>query len=245
MTGEIPELGKCAGRPKKPVVEAHIQLVKQTYEKYRVCASRLEKHIEKDFKLHIPHNSIHAIMVELGLAKLKGKKDVRKKKWVRYERRHSLTAIHLDWVYHPELKLYALPVIDDASRKLLALVETTSATTDASIDAIRDALKHGEIKQCITDHGTQFCAGEDEKARFPAFLKQHGIKPILCRIKHPQSNGKSEKFGHLYKVHRNAFQTKEDFMHWYNEVRPHMSLDEQTPEKVYQERKHPNRRYYT
>jgi putative transposase len=156
-----------------------------------------------------------------------------------------LTAIHLDWAYDEKEELWFLPVIDDSSRKLLALIECESPTTDKSIDGVRAALKHGEVQQCITDHGTQFCKGEDDNARFPAFLEQHGIQHILCKIKHPQSNGKAEKFNHLYKLHRNKFKTKNDFMHWYNKIKPHMSLDERTPEEVYQERKKIGRKYFT
>ena len=142
-----------------------------------------------------------------------------------------------------------MPIIDDASRKLLALIETKSvASTDLSIDGIKEAMRHGEIEQAITDHGTQFIKGEDDKCRFAEFLEEYGIKHILCRIKHPQSNGKIEKFGHLYKKHRKAFKTKEEFMHWYNEIRPHMSLrfDKlETPEQAYQRKKKKGRLYYT
>lgn len=164
---------------------------------------------------------------------------------MRYERRHSLTAVHLDWLYHPELKLWALPVIDDSTRKLLALVETKNATTDVSIDAVEQAAMHGRIEQCITDHGTQFTKDERGESRFQNALTKLKIKHVLTRVKHPQSNGKSEKFGHLYLIHRTAFKTKEEFMNWYNNVKPHMSLDEKTPEEVYQERKKIGRLYYT
>ena len=118
---------------------------------------------------------------------------------------------------------------------MLSLVETGNATTKASIEAMQLALRHGEIKQCITDHGTQFWKG-NTRAEFAKFLAQQGIKHILCRIKHPQSNGKSEKFNDLYKNHRHAFKTKEEFMYWYNEVRPHRSLkfDElETPQQAF------------
>jgi len=247
-SGEIPELGKSIGRPSRPIKKDEEALVKESYLKYRVCAPHLRLFIKKDFNLDIPHYHIHKILLRVGFAKQKEKKDVRKKDWIRYERRHSLTAVHLDWTYHPKLKVNALPVLDDASRKLLALIEIKSATTDASIDAMKQALKHGGIQQCITDHGTQFWKGEDMKARFPAFLEQHDIKHIPTKIKHPQSNGKIEKFIHLYKKHRTAFKTKEDFMQWYNEVRPHMSLhfDKlETPEQAYQRKKKKGRQYYT
>lgn len=175
-------------------------------------------------------------MIKLGFAKPKGKKDKRKKDWIRYERRHSLTAVHLDWYYDNTKEIWALPVIDDASRKMLALVEEKSATTDASIEAMKQALEHGEIKQCITDHGTQFIKDETKRARFSEFLEKNNIKHILCRIKHPQSNGKSEKFNDLYKNHRHAFKTKQEFMQWYDEVRPHRSLrfrELETPQEAF------------
>ena len=54
---------------------------------------------------------------------------------------------------------------------------------------------------------------------------EKGIKQILCKIKHPQSNGKVEKWFDTYDNHRYAFKTKEEFIKWYNEVRPHRSLN--------------------
>ena len=244
-TGIIPCLGKNIGRPKKLISKQERIIIKQAYKRYYVCASRLARLIERDNNIKIPVYTIHKVMLEFGFAKTNGRKDVRKKKWIRYERRHSLTAVHMDWGYDEVDERWFLPVIDDSSRKLLALIECESATTDASIDAIKEALRHGEIQQCITDHGTQFCKGSDDKARFPAFLEKHGIKHILCRIKHPQSNGKAEKFNHLYKIHRHRYKTKKEFIKWYNQIRPHMSLDEITPEEAYQKRKKKGRKYYT
>jgi transposase InsO family protein len=224
-SGKIPELGRKTGRPAKPILEKEIELVEKTYFKYRVSASTLEKIIERDFKVHIGHNHIHRIMIKLGLAKPKSKKDVRKKDWIRYERRHSLTAVHIDWYYCSETEIWVFGVIDDASRKLLSLTETKSPTTDASIEGMIEAQKQGRILQCISDHGSQFTDNKDGKSRFVKFLKKHKIKQILCRIKHPQSNGKIEKWFQAYRDHRQAFKTKEDFMFWYNELRPHRSLN--------------------
>ena len=241
----IPEIGLKLGRPIKSIKSKEEQIVKEAYEKYRICASRLFGRIERDYKTQIPVYTKHKIMLKFGFAKSKESKNVRKKRWIRYEREHSLTAVHMDWLYYPELDIYVLPVIDDSTRKLLALIETDSATTEASIDAIEQASMHGQIVQCITDHGPQFTSNERGESKFQEALVMLKIKHILTRIKHPQSNGKSEKFGHLYKTHRSAFKTKEEFMNWYNNIRPHMSLDERTPEEVYQERKKIGRVYFT
>jgi putative transposase len=223
-TGNIPDIGKLAGRPRKPFEEWEIKLVKETFEKHRICADGVERLIDKQGKKHIGHNRIHQILVYLGYAQKKNQRDKRKKDWIRYERRHSLTAVHIDWHYLKGLWIFG--VIDDASRKLLALIESEKESTDNSIKGMKIALRHGKIKQCISDRGSTFTSNFiDGYSRFREFLKSKGIKPILCKIKHPQSNGKIEKWFECYDRHRHAFKTKKEFMYWYNDVRPHRSLN--------------------
>ena len=236
VSGEVPEIGIKNGRPKRPIEDWEIKTVKEAFEKYSVSATALMKLIERDYGIHINHNRIHVILVMLDMAKIKSKKDIRKKDWIRYERRHSLTAVHIDWYYFISMQLWVFAVIDDASRKLLALVECKSPTTEASIEGMKEAMKHGKIKQCISDHGSQFISNIGGDSRFAEFLKANGIKQILCRIKHPQSNGKVEKFFDLYQNKRSLFKTKEEFILWYNEVRPHRSLkfeELETPQQAF------------
>jgi putative transposase len=68
-------------------------------------------------------------------------------------------------------------------------------------------------------------------------LKRYCIKPILARVKHPQTNGKLERFFGEYKRHRSAFFSFEGFINWYNyNDRPHGSLNFQsleTPKKAF------------
>ena len=225
LTELIPEIGKNNGRPARPIEEWEIQTVREAFEKYSVSASMLMKLIERDYSKHINHNRIHRILLDLGMAKKKDKKDVRKKDWIRYERRHSLTAVHIDWYYHAIMQHWAFAVLDDASRKLLALIECNIPTTEASIEGMKQAMWHGRIMQCISDHGSQFISNVGGDSRFRAFLDDNVVQQILCRIKHPQSNGKVEKFFDLYQNKRSLFKTREDFLVWYNEVRPHRSLN--------------------
>ena len=223
MTGEIPVVGKGVGRPVKPIEEWEKELVKKFYERYRVSADTLERLIERDEKTHFSHYRIHKILIELGYAEKKEKKDIRKKNWVRYERRHSLTAVHIDWHFNGRVWVFA--VIDDASRYLLALIECNSPTTKTSIEGMKTAMKFGKIEQCISDRGSQFMNNMDGYSEFQEFLKLSEIKHIKCRIKHPQSNGKVEKWFGCYDKHRKAFKTLSAFVNWYNEVRPHRSLN--------------------
>ena len=221
-TEEIPIIGQNMGRPPKPFMDWEIDLVKQIYEKYRTSADTLERIILRDHDKKISHNRIHKILLSLGFAKPKKKFFPRKIDWIRYERRHSLTAVHIDW--HYDGKVWVFAVIDDASRKILALLEVNSPTTEYSIIGMELALQHGKIKQCICDHGSQFTSNLEGDSKFAVYLESKCIKQILCRIKHPQSNGKVEKWFSTYDNHRYAFQTKEEFVCWYNEIRPHRSL---------------------
>jgi len=234
-TGEIPQIGKDVGRPRKPFEEWEIVTVKKAFEKYRVSADTLERLIDRDYQKHIGHNRINHILIYLGYAKKKINKDIRKKKWIRYERKHSLTAVHIDWHYFKGTWVFG--VEDDASRKLLALIEDEKESTDNSIIGMEIALKQGKIKQCISDHGSTFISNfTDGNSRFKDYLKSKGIKQILCRIKHPQSNGKMEKWFDCYDRNREAFDKKEKFIYWYNNLKPHRALrfDElETPSQAF------------
>lgn len=238
----LPEIGRAMGRPNRPITLQEEKMVSQAYKTYRVSASTLEKIIKRDYDIHIPHNHIHKIMIKLGFAKAKDKKDIRKKNWLRYERRHSLTAVHIDWHFNAEKRIWVFLVIDDASRKILTLLECNKRSTSASIEGMKQAMMHGKIKQCISDHGSEFTCNREGKSRFQTFLKNQGIKHILCRIKHPQSNGKAEKFFHLYDLHRWNFNSIEEFLEWYNTKRPHLSLrfeELETPQMAFERKLKP------
>ena len=136
----------------------------------------------------------------------------RKKDWIRYERRHSLTAVHVDWHQRPNDGPWVFAVEDDASRAILTIIECDSPTVEMSIEGMEIALTYGKIKECISDHGSQFTSNRDGKSQFKEFLDANSIKQILCRIKHPQSNGKIERFFYTYERHRDAFKTPQEFV---------------------------------
>jgi len=107
---------------------------------------------------------------------------------------------------------------------------TTETTIIASDEAISAARPYGKIEQLITDHGTQFTANKkDKKGRFrhvfETYLKEKGIEHIFARVKHPQTNGKMERWFVTYKQHRDRFDKLEKFVAWYNNEKPHISLN--------------------
>ncbi|MFH0875878.1 MAG: IS481 family transposase [archaeon] len=244
--GKIPVIGKHIGRPSKILEPKHKEIIIATHGKYLMNALYLEKIIYAENKIRIPHNTIHIVLKEQGLAKSEPNKQKRRKAYIRYERKHSLSAVHLDW-HEPEGGPKVCAVQDDSSRKILSGGEFENATTENSIILMEQARERtqqfGKIRECITDHGTQFCANKRDKDgnaehKFELYLKEHKIKPILCRYKHPQSNGKIEKWWDLYRIHRKRFNSFQEFVDWYNN-RPHGSLNlrrAQTPEQAFMHR---------
>jgi putative transposase len=237
---------KKSGRKKKELDdETRIQIIKINKEQ-KLGARRLEKILEYKYCKHIPHNAIHEVLLEEGLAGENKKKKKRRKPWIRYERKHSLTAVHLDWHTSKVNGKEVCIVLDDSSRCILAGGEFDAATAQTSINLIQDVLtRFGDIRkieQVITDHGSQFFANKKDskgnsESSFEAFLKESGIRHIVARIKHPQTNGKVEKWYDLYEKQRDKFESFDIFVNWYNSVRYHESLDTkhylQTPDDAF------------
>jgi putative transposase len=237
---------KKSGRKKKEVESETKAQIIEIHKEQKLGARRLEKVLEFKYHKHIPHNAIHEVLLEAGLASENKKKKNRRKPWIRYERKHSLTAVHLDWHTSKINRKEVCIVLDDSSRRILAGGEFDAATAQTSINLIQEVLiKFGairKIEQVITDHGSQFCANKKDssgnsESSFEAFLKESGIKHIMARVKHPQTNGKVEKWYDLYEKQRNKFESFDIFVNWYNTVRYHESLDTkhylQTPDDAF------------
>ncbi|WP_456329214.1 IS481 family transposase [Archaeoglobus sp.] len=228
----------------KELSEEEKEIIREAKMKYKLGARRLEKVIEQVYGIHIPHNHIHKFLLKEGLAKEEPKKKRRRKPHIRYEREHSMSAGHIDWFDKNGVKFCA--IIDDASRKILAAGEFQHANTANSI-ALVDKLVEDywdilPMKELISDNGSEFGAhrrnGKKEwDSRFKRHVESLGIKLITSRIKHPQTNGKIEKFFDCYNRYRDDFDRLDDFVYWYNNVRFHESLDTkhylQTPEDAF------------
>jgi putative transposase len=233
---KMPLIIKKFGRKKKTLDEESVKLILEVHKEQNLGARRLERIIEFTHGKHIPHNAIHKQLLSHGLANVNRNKSKRRKPWIRFERKHSLSMVHLDWhtSIHDGKKVYVCAVLDDSSRRILAGGEFDAETTDNALHLLKEAM--GEfgwltsIKQVLTDRGTQFYANKRDKngdadSRFEDFLEENKIKHIKARVKHPQTNGKLEKWNDTYELNRFRFENFDNFMNWYNTVRFHESLD--------------------
>lgn len=219
------------GRKQRSIDEYERHLVVKMYEKMPLCAVKMEKYHEFLGIPRIPHNRIHRILTEAGIAKPIQKK-IKRKKWIRYERRHSNSLWHTDFSDAEDGKI-VIAYIDDASRKIIGHGKFDNATTDNALLVLNKAIKkHGKPKQVMTDHGAQFCADEEKVYRFRETLKGMGIEHIMAAVKRPQSNGKMERwFGSMDRLYRRFEFDLDKFVECYNDM-PHLSLDT-TPNIAY------------
>lgn len=118
-TGKEPKIGINMGRPKDPFDPVEAEIIIEAYKQYKFGARMLETIIIESYNMHIPDNRIHMHLLSEGLAREEERKKKRRK-WVRYEREHSMSAGHIDW--HEESKdgIKVCAILDDASRKILA-----------------------------------------------------------------------------------------------------------------------------
>ena len=114
-SGQEPVLGEKVGRPAKAFDEKEAEAVREAHACYRLGARMLEPIICKQYKIRISHNRIHMYLKEQGLAE-EDKNKQKRRKWVRYERKHSLSAGHIDWHEWAGTGIKVCVVLDDASR---------------------------------------------------------------------------------------------------------------------------------
>lgn len=220
---------KC-GRKRKAIEDYERETVLKLYEEFPMGSTKLEKHMEINGMIHIPHNRIQRILEEAGKA-TKSEKKIRRKKWVRYERRHSNSLLHADYCDLEGKQIIAY--IDDASRCIVGHGIFANATTDNAIDVLMETINRiGTPKQIMTDHGVQFCSNEENEFRFRNKLESLGIEHIMARVKRPQSNGKIERwFGTIKKLYAHFGNDLGRAVACYNNML-HLSLD-CTPQQAY------------
>ena len=147
----------------------------------------------------------------------------------------------MDITYIPMRKgfVYLAAVLDWATRRVLSWRLSNSLTTDFCIEAVEEAIqRHGRPEIFNTDQGCQFTSQE-----FIGLIQGHGIQVSMdgkgrwidnVFVERLWKSVKYEEvYLHAYDSLAQARQGLQRYFKFYNERRPHSSLDGKTPDLVY------------
>lgn len=221
---------------------------------YRVSRNTIYNIINRsrvnDFSIHKSTNARYRCL-EYGmkrLAKVEAELEKRMKtKALRYNKSYPGEMMHSDntplpillgekHVHKPETLYVA---IDDFSRELYAAI-LPDRTQYSSASFLKQVLEECPytISVWYTDNGTEY-KGNPKEHEFMKLSLQHGIKQSFTRPKTPRTNGKAERVIKTiqemwlsktqFKDRMHRKQELVRFVNYYNTVKPHKGINNQTP----------------
>ena len=158
---------------------------------------------------------------------------------LKIDRPNQVWAADISYIPMQRGFLYLFAILDWATRKVLEWRLSNSLTTDFCIDGLEAAIaKYGCPEIFNTDQGCQFT-----DADFVGALKDRGIAVSMDGKGAWRDNVFVQRFWRSIKyeeVYLRAYESASEAKHFigryiafYNEHRPHSSLDGRTPDEVY------------
>ena len=152
----------------------------------------------------------------------------------------DLTTVHILGIF----PVYILGVIDHFSRKVFCLTSTPHPTAEWAVHELKTVFSSfGVPRAIITDNGSIFASG-----LFRSFLVSQSAAHIRTAVRHPQTNGKIERFFQSLKHEflclffltskRRLDGILTEYLFYYNRYRLHEAIEGQAPDDV-----HSNRRF--
>ncbi len=232
------------GRLFEPLNPKFYKLVIEEWKKNK-CGARKLYRILKRKGFSVSLRKISQVMVKEGLQKpcMKRRKP---RKYKRYEWPIPNYMWHTDWHVIKAKKLKGQRIIvyiDDCSRQVMGYC-TGAENTKNSLFALYGAIAKHEVTPSMlnSDRGSQFISNKlDKKGKanhaFQEVLEEFGIIFIPSKRRHPQTNGKNERFfGILDSEFDDRFKDIDEFIEWYNNERLSEAVDYMTPNEAYKKR---------
>lgn len=237
------------GRPAlQPPSQEEVRLVLDAYRLEKVSALRTAISLRRAGH-DISYPRVCRIMKENGLV-VPSEAKSRKRKCVRYERKHSNSMRHADWhaMKDPRMKgLCPITFLDDASRCVTGAGLFGQATTGNGVPVLRQAIRRfGTPATILSDNGSCFVGvrrgnpkGSWKPTAFEEELLGRGIELINPRYYRPQTNGNLERFHRTVEEEIVHYESLPEYIVYY-ERRLHSSLDianYETPLKAFSAKK--------
>ena len=138
---------------------------------------------------------------------------------------------------------FPLDIFDDHSRFVIR-IKPSESTSNLVLPTFREAFyEYGMPDSVLSDNGAQFAGFRQGYTQFEKWLMNHDVLPIHGRIKHPQTQGKIERFHkamnqellkhYIPKDISDAERVFSDWRNCYNNERPHEALGMKCPSDMY------------
>jgi transposase InsO family protein len=201
--------------------------------------------------LPVPASTVHRVLLRLGLVRLEDQRTVASK---RFEREEPNQLWQMDFKSPKGWNSHAGPLslLDDATRYAVALEDTRSTRGEVVRERLESAFRTcGLPDAMLMDHGCPWWNQQSFSGwtQLTVWLMKQSIRLYFSGVRHPQTQGKVERFhGSLEMARRRRGLPEaashqswlDDFRHEYNHVRPHEALGMKTPASLW----HPSARKY-
>lgn len=244
---------KPATTANKTPVDIELLIVSLRIENPGWGAKKLKEVLEKQGHIIPSVKTVNNILHRYGC--ISPEESAKHKAYIRFEKEHCNEMWQTD--FKGEFKMadnnycFPLNIFDDHSRFAIKIAPSLN-TANIVIPTFRSAFEEfGMPDSILSDNGAQFAGFRQGYTQFEKWLINHDVLPIHGRIKHPQTQGKIERFHRTMKnellkhtVIHNIDDANTQFRMWrekYNTLRPHEALGMKCPADVYV----PSNRSYT
>ena len=221
----------------QPEVEAQVIALRQQLPDWG--ARKLRVLLQRQ-GIELPRSTIHRVLLRHGMIHASDKRGPAPQ---RFERSapNELWQMDFKGPLQKGDKLGPLSVLDDHSRYLLLLQKLAKPSGELVREHLEGAFGAcGVPEGMLMDHGTPWWSATSPHGftKLSLWLMKQGIQLHWGRIRHPQTQGKVERFhGELQRAVRyrhptaaDNVQTWLDEFRWeHNQIRPHEALEMETP----------------
>jgi len=216
--------------------------------------ARKIQHLLKGEGIKLPGSTIHRIFVRHDLVREGDRRPLATQRFER-EKPNQLWQMDFKGPRGWNQPVGPLSVLDDHSRYALAL-ESTGSTQAHGVQAVLERVfrESGMPEEMLMDHGTPWfnTQGRLGWSQLTVWLMDRDIQLYFSGIRHPQTQGKVERFHRSLTValfrrgtpvegQRQAW--LDAFRYEYNHLRPHEALQMKTPHQVWQPSLRPYREH--
>ena len=227
-----------------------VQQVIELRQRYPDWGARKLRIVLKREGIELGYSTIHRILLHHDLVRDQDRRDVATQ---RFEREHPNELWQMDFKGPKQWNqtVGPLSVLDDHSRYLVVLQANGSTRGELVREQLESAFQWcGVPEGMLMDHGIPWWGGRAPLGltQLSLWLMKQGVRLHWSGIRHPQTQGKVERFhGELQRALERRGTGALDGQAWldsfrweHNYVRPHEALGMRTPAELW----HPSSRHY-